>query len=109
MGKLSPDGSPVAGRLREARKNAGLSQKKLGELAGVDQNSASARLNQYETGKHSPDFGMLQRLSDVLNVPVEYFYTTDETVAKLLIKLHSMDESQKEEVFKNCLKKTILS
>ncbi len=36
MGKLSPDGSLVAGRLKEARKNAGLSQKKLGEwmLAG---------------------------------------------------------------------------
>lgn len=98
MGKLSPDGSPVAGRLKEARKNAGLSQKKLGELAGVDPNSASARLNQYETGKHSPDFGTLQRLADVLNVPVEYFYTSDDDVAKLLIKIHLMDSDQKEEV-----------
>lgn len=98
MVKLSPDGSPVAGRLREARKNAGLSQKRLGELAGVDQNSASARLNQYETGKHSPDFGMLQRLSEVLNVPVEFFYTANETTAKLIIKLNSMDESQKKDL-----------
>jgi len=101
MGKLSPDGSPVAGRLKEARKNAGLSQKRLGELAGVDPNSASARLNQYETGKHSPDFGMLQRLSEVLNVPVEFFYTANETTAKLIIKFHSMDEIQKEDVLNN--------
>lgn len=96
MGKLSPDGSPVAKRLREARKNAGLSQKTLGELAGVDPNSASARLNQYETGKHSPDYGVLQRLAKVLNVPVEFFYTRDNDVAKLLIKIHLMDSIQKE-------------
>ena len=101
MAKLSPDGSPVAGRLKEARKNAGLSQKNLGELAGVDQNSASARLNQYETGKHSPDFGMLQRLAEVLNVPVEYFYTSDDDIANLLIKLNSMDKDKKEVALKN--------
>lgn len=95
MGKLSPDGSPIAKRLKEARKNAGLSQKNLGEMAGVDPNSASARMNQYETGKHSPDFGMLQRLAKVLNVPVEYFYTDNNDVAKLLVKIHLMDNVKK--------------
>lgn len=100
MIKLSPDGSPVAGRLKEARNNLGISQKKLGELAGLDPNSASARMNQYETGKHSPDFRMLQMLAEVLNVPVAFFYTTDGDVAKLLIKLHLMDKNQKEELLK---------
>lgn len=100
MGKLSPDGSPVAGRLREARKKAGISQKKLGELAGVDPNSASARLNQYETGKHSPYFGMLQRLAEVLNVPVEYFYTSDDDVATILVKLKSMSPEQRKKALK---------
>lgn len=96
MSKLSPDGSPVAKRLRQARKSAGLSQKKLGELAGVDLNSASARMNQYETGKHSPDFGMLQRLASVLNVPVEFFYTHNNDVAELLVKIHLMDDIEKD-------------
>ena len=96
MGKLSPDGSPVAKRLKEARKNAGLSQKTLGEMAGVDPNSASARLNQYEAGKHSPDFGMLQRLAKVLNVPVEFFYTCDDDIAKLLVKIYLMDNTIRE-------------
>lgn len=97
MDKLSPDGSPVAKRLREARKNAGLSQKSLGELADVDPNSASARLNQYETGKHSPDFGMLQRLAKVLTVPVEFFYTSNDDIAQLLVKIHLMDKVKKDE------------
>ena len=63
--------------------------------------SASARLNQYETGWHSPDFGMLQRLADMLNAPVEYFFTSDYDVAKLLIKNHLMGSAQKEEILSN--------
>lgn len=44
--------SPVAKRLKEARLAARLSQKSLGIAAGMDEFSASARMNQYETGKH---------------------------------------------------------
>ncbi len=42
-------------RLREARAAAGISQEQLGILAGIDEFSASARMNQYERGKHSPN------------------------------------------------------
>ena len=45
-------------RLKEARLRAGLSQEKLGILAGIDEASASVRMNQYEKGKHTPDFEM---------------------------------------------------
>jgi transcriptional regulator with XRE-family HTH domain len=41
---------------KEARLRAGISQEKLGVLAGIDEASASARMNQYERGKHTPDF-----------------------------------------------------
>ena len=42
-------------RLKVARKAKKLSQERLGILAGIDEASASARMNQYETGKYAPD------------------------------------------------------
>ena len=49
--------SVVARRLKEARVRAGLSQKQLGIKAGIEEFSASPRINQYERGKHTPDYG----------------------------------------------------
>jgi transcriptional regulator with XRE-family HTH domain len=40
-------------RLKEARLRTGLSQQKLGILAGIDEATASARMNQYERGIHT--------------------------------------------------------
>ncbi|MCL2021117.1 MAG: helix-turn-helix domain-containing protein [Betaproteobacteria bacterium] len=71
-------------RLKEARRESGLSQERLGVLAGVDEMSASARMNQYERGKHEPDFSMVERIARVLNVPVSFFYAEDDNEAKLL-------------------------
>lgn len=45
--------STMARRLKEARQRAGLTQERLGVLAGIDEMSASARMNQYERGKYS--------------------------------------------------------
>lgn len=42
--------SSIYKRLKEARLEAGLSQKRLGIAAGVDEFVVSARMNQYETG-----------------------------------------------------------
>jgi transcriptional regulator with XRE-family HTH domain len=61
--------------MKEARTHAGLSQERLGVLAGIDEMSSSARMNQYERGKHEPDFKMVERIAKVLNVPKSYFYT----------------------------------
>jgi transcriptional regulator with XRE-family HTH domain len=71
-------------RLKEARLEAGLSQERLGVLAGIDEMSASARMNQYERGKHEPDFLMAERIAHVLNLPVSFFYAKDDDEAKLL-------------------------
>lgn len=78
------DKSPISKRLKEARLEAGLSQKQLGIAAGIDQFVASARMNQYETGKHVPDFAVLQMIAKVLDVPTPYFYTVDNELADLI-------------------------
>lgn len=78
--------SPLTKRLKEARKNAGLSQKELGIRAGIDEFSASPRMNQYENGTHSPDFMMLKKISDVLGVPTAYFYAEDDGLAEYILK-----------------------
>lgn len=59
-------------RLKEARLKAGLSQQQLGVLAGIDEATASARMNQYERGVHTPDFELVCRLAVVLNIPASY-------------------------------------
>ena len=73
----------LAHRLKQARLRAGLSQEKLGKLAGIDPMSASARMNQYERGKHSPDYELMCRVADILKMPVSWFYTEDDDLARL--------------------------
>ena len=73
----------LAHRLKQARLRAGLSQEKLGKLAGIDPMSASARMNQYERGKHSPDFKLMCKVAEILNMPVSWFYTEDEDAARV--------------------------
>ena len=51
--------APIPKRLEEARKRAGLSQQQLGMLAGIDEDNASAKMNQYERGVHIPKFPRL--------------------------------------------------
>jgi transcriptional regulator with XRE-family HTH domain len=73
----------LAHRLKQSRLRAGLSQEKLGKLAGIDPMSASARMNQYERGKHSPDYQLMCRVAEILKMPVSWFYTEDEEHARL--------------------------
>jgi transcriptional regulator with XRE-family HTH domain len=69
----------------DARTGAGLSQKALGILAGLDPSVASPRINQYERGVHAPSYSFLAAISRVLKVPVAYFYCQDEDSAVLLL------------------------
>lgn len=77
--------SIIARRLREARLRVKLSQKKLGISAGIDEFSASARINQYERGKHEPDLSTANRLSRALGVPLPYLYAEDDVLAELIL------------------------
>jgi transcriptional regulator with XRE-family HTH domain len=56
----------------------------LGVKAGIDEYSASARINQYERGKHTPDYSTACSLAKVLSIPVAYFYAEDDLMAELI-------------------------
>jgi transcriptional regulator with XRE-family HTH domain len=80
------DGSPFPKRLKQARTRKGLSQKQLGILAGMDQFVASARMNQYERGVHSPDFKTVIALSEVLEVPTAFLYCLEDELAEQILE-----------------------
>lgn len=82
--------SVFARRLKEARLRAGLSQERLGVIAGIDEMSASARMNQYKRGKHAPDWLTVERLAAALGVPVAYLFATDDDAAELLLAYCSL-------------------
>lgn len=77
--------SPIPKRLKEARIKAGLSQKELGVAAGIDPFVASPRVNQYERGKHTPDYGTVTRFAEALKVPVPFFYAEEDGLAELIV------------------------
>ena len=84
---------PVYERLKQARIKCNISQRSLGIAAGIDPASASARMNQYERGKHVPDYDTLCKLANVLCVPVPYFYASDNEAGFILDMAHlSMDQ-----------------
>lgn len=85
-------------RLRLARKAKKISQRNLGILAGMDEGSASARMNQYERGKHVPDFLMVSKIAQTLNLPTAYFYTDDDNLAELIQSYHLLNNEQKKQV-----------
>lgn len=92
--------SPLPKRLKEARKIAGLSQRKLGVASGIDEFSAGPRMNQYETGKHTPDFLTLKRIAEVLLVPIAYFYTENDMLAEITRIFEQFDENQQVRFYK---------
>ncbi|AUW04390.1 hypothetical protein C1N51_12070 [Vibrio campbellii] len=58
--------NPIPVRLKYARKKANLSQKALGVRIGMDESTASARMNQYERGRHTPELKTLKLIADEL-------------------------------------------
>jgi len=74
--------SPLPRRLREARKAAKLTQEELGRKAGLEESVISSRISQYENGVHTPDFGMLKRFAEVLELPTAYFYCEEDDLAE---------------------------
>ena len=87
--------NPLPERLRQARKKAGLSQKDLGVKAGMDEGSASGRMNHYEKGRHVPDIETLRKLASILNVPLSYFFCEDGLSAELVVLFQRLDEAEK--------------
>lgn len=96
--------TPTPSRLKSARKAAGLTQQQLGMALGMEPNTASARMNQYEKGKHAPDFLTMKRIAKELDVPVAYFYCEEEILAKLLLKISDLSYEKKTEMLEELSK-----
>lgn len=60
-------------KIKLARKNAGLTQKELGEKLEVSQ----AMIGQYENGLRKPKIETLHKIAQVLNVPITDFVSND--------------------------------
>ncbi|WP_299572758.1 helix-turn-helix transcriptional regulator [uncultured Shewanella sp.] len=88
--------NPLPLRLKQARKAMGISQKQLGIQLGMEPGTASARMNHYEKGKHTPDYATLKAMADELGVPVAYFFCESEKSAQLLCLLEQMSDEEKD-------------
>ena len=93
-----------ATRLAQARKKTDLSQKQLGIQAGLDEFTASPRMNHYERGKHLPDLDTAKRFADILNVPMAYLYCPEDDLAELLLELNRLTHQQRVALLKKIRK-----
>ena len=50
-------------------------------------------MNQYERDTHVPDYQTMKRIADVLETPVPFFYTEDDTLAEILLHIGNMEPS----------------
>jgi len=85
-------------RLRQARQDAGLSQKDLGILAGLDPFVASTRINRYEQDVHAPDQATAKRLAKALGVPMAYLYADNERLARMIRAFSALDVAEQERI-----------
>jgi len=93
-------------RLKEARLRVGISQEKLGILAGLDEMSASTRMNRYEQGKRIPHPTLVAQLGKILGVPAAYFYAEDDDEAFLLQHFYKLSASDRRKILRQ-LKQSI--
>ncbi|WP_324609337.1 helix-turn-helix transcriptional regulator [Pantoea vagans] len=63
-----------------------MSQKRLGIAAGIEEFSASARINRYEVGVHQPDLLTLQLLAKALDISAAYFLAEDDRLAEMILR-----------------------
>jgi len=100
MTKIFLQNSLFPERLKQARKKSGFSQEDLGIKAGMDEGSASGRMNYYEKGRHIPDMDMLKKLASELSVPLSYFFCENELSAELVVLFKGLDDQEKLNIIK---------
>ena len=77
----------LALRIREARRNAHLSQDELGKYIGVSDKSVSA----YEQGRSLPPLTKLKKIAEYTNHPLSYFTQEENSGALLASKLANIE------------------
>lgn len=68
--------------IKRVRKERGLSQKELADIIGVKKTSVS----NYETGYSTPNFRVVQKMAELLELPLSYFMDTEEAQSLLTKK-----------------------
>ena len=76
----------------------GVSQKMLGIQSGIDGSVASSRVNHYCTGRHVPNFRLLEQMAAVLKVPVAFFYCPEDDLARLLVNYSQLSARARKEL-----------
>ncbi|MBE4082658.1 helix-turn-helix domain-containing protein [Vibrio sp. 1640] len=84
-----------------ARKKAGITQKNLGVIIGMDEGSASGRMNHYEKGRHTPDISTLKKMAEALGVPLNYFFCEDDDSAELACLIAKLNETDKKNLIQH--------
>lgn len=85
-------------RLRQAREDAGLSQKELGILAGLDPFLASTRINRYEQDVHGADIATAKRLAKAFGVPLAFLYADNERLARMIRAFSKLDVVKRDKI-----------
>ena len=81
----------VGDRIREARKQAGLTQNQLAEKSGV----ATISIHQYEAGKRKPQIERLQRIADALGVSITELIDIETASEYEKLVIEKGEEAQK--------------
>jgi len=84
--------------MRQARLRAGIWLRELGIRAGIDLFAASARINQYERGKHVPDIWTAVRLAKVLAVPSAFLYAQDNALAAWVLAFGQVSPARRKAI-----------
>jgi len=71
----NPVDAQVGSRVRLRRMLIGMSQERLGELLGL----TFQQVQKYEKGTNRVSAGRLQKIADLLNIPVTFFYGIQQT------------------------------
>ena len=99
MPKL-PARAVLAKRLKELRKDLGVSQAELGIRMGIPPDVASTRVNRYEKGVHVPDLETMEAMARELGVPLPYLVAQDERLAELIRRFAELSVADQDRVLK---------
>ena len=96
----TPARSTFAKRLRQARTAAGLTQKQLGELVGLDPDVASTRINRYEQAVHDADWETAQKLAKALGLPLSALLAESDALAELIQVFSALPKAKQRKAMK---------
>jgi transcriptional regulator with XRE-family HTH domain len=83
-----------AARLVQARQLRGLSQRALGDRMGLGKEKGSSRINRYEHQVTAIGFDNLEKLAEVLDVPVAYLLADNAAMADAILELSKAGQRQ---------------